>query len=246
MKLQLMSDLHLDHHRDEFKPDCPDPAGTVLVLAGDIIGLTSNKYKAALAWFTDVVTRYKAVIYVVGNHEYYGTSWEGAHHERTDLELEVLAATGKKLLVSEEFDIFQIDQQRFLCGAMWIPEPIRNTPNISDATCIKRYKPEVFRRHKTFCEGIEASLRWDDIVVSHHLPSEESIAPPYYHDIYNAWFCAPAVEKTILDRQPRLWVHGHTHFSFDYYLKATRVICNPRGYPNEDAPTFDNQLIIDV
>ena len=29
-----------------------------------------------------------------------------------------------------------------------------------------------------------------------------------------------------------LWVHGHTHDSFDYKVNGhTRVVCNPRGYP---------------
>ena len=27
-----------------------------------------------------------------------------------------------------------------------------------------------------------------------------------------------------------LWIHGHTHDSFDYVLNGTRVVCNPRGY----------------
>ena len=247
MKLHVMSDLHLDHYRGvPFKPTCPDESERVLVLAGDVIGLTSQNYKTALAWFTDVVARYKNVIYVVGNHEYYGTSWEGAHHERTDLEMEVLMATGKQLLVSEEFDIFQIEDQRFLCGAMWIPEPARGTPNINDVNCIKRYKPEVFRRHKTFCNGLNANLKWSDIVVTHHMPSNQSVAPQYYGDIYNAWFVAPELEKSIDAVQPRLWIHGHTHSSFDYYRKATRVLCNPRGYPNEKSTTFEHLLLVDL
>ena len=25
-------------------------------------------------------------------------------------------------------------------------------------------------------------------------------------------------------------IHGHTHNSFDYSVKGTRVVCNPRGY----------------
>jgi Icc-related predicted phosphoesterase len=33
-----------------------------------------------------------------------------------------------------------------------------------------------------------------------------------------------------LEHQPRLWIHGHTHESFDYEIGKTRVVCNPRGY----------------
>ena len=29
---------------------------------------------------------------------------------------------------------------------------------------------------------------------------------------------------------PVLWVHGHTHNSFDYQVGNCRVVCNPRVY----------------
>jgi hypothetical protein len=38
------------------------------------------------------------------------------------------------------------------------------------------------------------------------------------------------MEDFILQHQPRLWIHGHTHESFDYKIGKTRVVCNPRGY----------------
>ena len=33
--------------------------------------------------------------------------------------------------------------------------------------------------------------------------------------------------------QAGLWIHGHTHTLFDYCVRGTRVVCNPRGYPGE-------------
>ena len=38
----------------------------------------------------------------------------------------------------------------------------------------------------------------------------------------------------ILEHQPRLWIHGHTHESFDYEIGKTRVVCNPRGYASTE------------
>ena len=47
----------------------------------------------------------------------------------------------------------------------------------------------------------------------------------------------------------QLWVHGHTHDSFDYRLNGTRVVCNPRGYAkggvNENAH-FDPHFIVET
>ena len=30
-----------------------------------------------------------------------------------------------------------------------------------------------------------------------------------------------------------LWIHGHTHTAFDYWVQGTRIVCNPRGYAHE-------------
>ena len=47
----------------------------------------------------------------------------------------------------------------------------------------------------------------------------------------------------------QLWIHGHTHDSFDYRLNGTRVVCNPRGYArdgvNENA-RFDLEFTVEV
>ncbi len=44
-----------------------------------------------------------------------------------------------------------------------------------------------------------------------------------------------------------LWIHGHTHDSFDYFIGGTRVICNPRGYFGYELnPDFNPGLVIDV
>ncbi len=47
----------------------------------------------------------------------------------------------------------------------------------------------------------------------------------------------------------QLWIHGHTHDSFDYLVNGTRIVCNPRGYARDgvnENPRFDPNLLIDV
>jgi len=61
------------------------------------------------------------------------------------------------------------------------------------------------------------------------LPSIRSIADRYRADPVSAAF-ASNMDGFILEHQPRLWIHGHTHESFDYEIGKTRVVCNPRGY----------------
>ncbi|MBN6728714.1 metallophosphoesterase [Burkholderia multivorans] len=67
------------------------------------------------------------------------------------------------------------------------------------------------------------------IVVTHHAPHRLSLAQRYAEDLASAGF---VTQMTELVRPPvALWVHGHTHTSFDYVVEGgTRVVCNPRGY----------------
>jgi Icc-related predicted phosphoesterase len=44
---------------------------------------------------------------------------------------------------------------------------------------------------------------------------------------------------------PALWLHGHIHANRDYQVGSTRVVCNPRGYPGENAD-FDPRFIVEL
>jgi len=46
-----------------------------------------------------------------------------------------------------------------------------------------------------------------------------------------------------------LWIHGHTHNSFDYTVRGTRVVCNPRGYAKQgvvENQEFDPRFVAAV
>jgi UDP-2,3-diacylglucosamine pyrophosphatase LpxH len=81
------------------------------------------------------------------------------------------------------------------------------------------------------------------VVVTHHAPHPGSLAgcfersglsPAFVNDLPAA--CFQGVD---------LWVHGHTHDSFDYPVDrpgggTCRVVCNPRGYVRWDG-TLENR-----
>jgi Icc-related predicted phosphoesterase len=52
---------------------------------------------------------------------------------------------------------------------------------------------------------------------------------------------ASDLSELILDTQPAVWFHGHVHNSFDYLVGDTIVLCNPRGYVDQN-PTFNPGL----
>ncbi|MEB5488579.1 metallophosphoesterase, partial [Burkholderia pseudomallei] len=87
--------------------------------------------------------------------------------------------------------------------------------------------------HRTARAWLERELAkpWPGatIVVTHHAPLRASLAPRYADDLASAGFIS---DLATLVRPPvSLWIHGHTHTSFDYTTaQGTRVVCNPHGY----------------
>ena len=49
----------------------------------------------------------------------------------------------------------------------------------------------------------------------------------------NAFFVCDLAAHVRTRRDPKLWIHGHSHDRCDYLLGKTRVVGNPLGYPNE-------------
>ena len=54
------------------------------------------------------------------------------------------------------------------------------------------------------------------------------------------------------DAAPELWLHGHVHRSYDYFVGDVRLVCNPRGYPDprgpgrRENPDFNPSLVVEV
>ena len=88
------------------------------------------------------------------------------------------------------------------------------------------------------------------VVVTHHAPHRGSLAAHYATD----WVSGAFVNELTPDffEVPALWVHGHTHASFDYRVNQCRVVCNPRGYMrgvSQRAPEndrFDPTFIVEL
>jgi hypothetical protein len=76
-----------------------------------------------------------------------------------------------------------------------------------------------------------------EIVITHHAISERSVAERFQGSPLNAAFVSD-LEAVAEQRQPALWIHGHTHYNIDYQLGHTRVVSCQRGYPGELPGTF--------
>jgi len=97
------------------------------------------------------------------------------------------------------------------------------------------------RREHKFLKDCSA-----DIVVTDHAPSPRSVDRRFEKSLLDPAFVSnldPLIEALGAD----LWVHGHTHTFFDYYVGLTRIVCNPRGYvPDETVEGFNPNLVVEV
>jgi predicted phosphodiesterase len=253
MKLHVLSDLHLNV--GEF--EAPDTPADVIVLAGDIA-----RPDKACAWARDLG---KPVVYVAGNHEFYGGSIDGRLREIRRL------CTGSRVHFLEA-DEFRIDGVRFLGTTLWTdfalfgdgPQRTQAMQQagslIRDFSAIRRaespegfFSPEdsvaLFARARAWLESrLLEPFDGPTVVVTHHAPSPKSAHPRFAGSLLNAAFISDA-EPLLGGDRVGLWIHGHTHDSFDYTVAGTRVLCNPRGYVrhgvNENA-FFDPSLVVTV
>src|SRR5581483_10369997 len=99
------------------------------------------------------------------------------------------------------------------------------------------------RKHRAWLERkLYEPFGGRTVVITHFAPHPKSIAPAYTGHPANPGF---VLDLSPLMGRAALWIHGHTHTAFDYEVKGTRVVCNPRGYPGE--PTgFRADLTLDL
>ena len=84
------------------------------------------------------------------------------------------------------------------------------------------------------------------VVVTPHGVSPRSIHEKFRGDSLNYAFMTD-ISNEIIEHGPNLWVHGHTHNSFDYTLGRTRVVVNPYGYKDVEVnPQYDRQLTVEL
>lgn len=252
MKLLVLSDLHNEFAEWEPPRDAVAQAD-IVVLAGDIHTGTAG-ISWALRHFSE-----KQIIYIAGNHEFYGGHWD-----KTLEELHRKAAEVGILFLEDEQVVLQgvrflgcslwTDFQYFGSGAAQQQAMNDYAAGLMDCRSIKARHPRkdgshftkhltplhVLKRHNNSRRWLESELaepfEGRTVVVTHHLPHRNSVAARYLDDRLTPGFAVELPIETIAKAD--LWIHGHTHDSCTYKVTDPKngsheclVICNPMGYP---------------
>ncbi|QIL44685.1 metallophosphoesterase [Acidovorax sp. HDW3] len=254
MRLHILSDLHLSVHPLALAPSTAD----LIVLAGDI-----DRPAAAMAWAQALG---KPVIYVPGNHEFYGSDLES-----TTAELRALAAGSCVQVLHNQ--AWEWGGVRFLGSTLWSDfraagdgaaqaqamaqslafnrdfSRIRLHPGDGAARLTPQHCAQLFAANARWLDAALATpFAGPTVVITHHAPTLGSVHPRFAGSPLNVNFVSDAA-WLLGGERTALWIHGHTHDSFDYDMQGTRVLCNPRGYAKDgvpENPLFDPGLIVDI
>ena len=257
MKIQLLSDLHLEAHPD-FVPRAASGAD-VLVLAGDIGSYQSGSSLAARGDSNFGLERFAPrlgwpvpVLFVPGNHEYDGMDFDETHTRLRDtcdrlgvlwLERETVVLGGVRFVGTTLWSDFDALGPPTHDSAATLTQQLRSRDKAFRAANYYLRKTGTTRHGAPFlAEGVrEQALlcqQWlratlaapfdgPTVVVTHFAPSLKSADPRYGLTPGTAGFCNALDE--LLPRA-QLWLHGHLHAPSDYRHNGCRVIANPLGY----------------
>lgn len=236
MRIAYCSDLHLGFG----DLDCDWPDADVLVLAGDILdGPYQDHYNY---FFNKISTNYLNVLYVVGNHEYYGTDF---NTYLDHLRMKLSKWPNIRILENESVTIRPLDDSgdiKFIGATLWtdLTDPLNSViaqRGMSDYQHIKLGQKllspmDTTDKHLESLSFLIEELDTDEkvVIITHHSPCDLSIPQRYKGDILSCAYYTDLSGLILDNDQIELWIHGHIHDPVDYYVGNTKVISNPRGY----------------
>lgn len=235
MRIQYFSDLHLEFGDCEFV----DADADLVVAAGDIgLGLHGLEWLARTG---------KPVVYVAGNHEFYG----GDYLTRLG---ELRAAARETQVHFLERETYVLGNVRFLGCTLWTElggeenERLDDLLNsVNDFRKIKINGKSMDLVAYAALHKLSRQWLWDTlerpfdgktVVVTHHAPTPWSWRENP-GQVKRFAYCNNL--KEFFHRYDICaWFHGHTHAFSDYLCSGARILCNPRGYyPSHLVGEFD-------
>lgn len=247
MKFQVMSDLHLNTWTNPTMSI--DPNTDYIVVTGDIHFHINNTLEYLYQCY---LQHGKPIIFCLGNHDVEEVGFE----KSTEIAMNFCANHDGLIFIQDNI-VKLSDDVQVVGGTLWtdfklygevesclveqICKQCHNFHSIPDLEV--HTSKQWFEKTSNLIEYAIYNNEWQGktLVLSHFAPSMDSIAECYRADRFSAYFASD------LDRLmgfEGVWVHGHTHISFNYQKGDTTIICNPRGTGHMPNHEFNHKLII--
>ena len=252
MKIQIASDLHLEMRSRQYPPASDFQTvenRDVLVLAGDI----GNRLKA---WaFVERELAFSPVIYVPGNHEYYGRhireETDEAWRRKSELHAglhyltgEVISLGGLRFWGGPWYsDFFGCRDQASLHDIGQLLNDFSARHNDAGRWTVARHLKE----HARQTQLLSKEAGHVDVVITHWPPTIHAVAPQDEGDLLNGYYVNDR-EDLVEEIGAQCWISGHVHDAYRAVVGDTLVIGNPAGYPQEkpERRLFRPNLAIEV
>lgn len=249
MRIFYTSDIHTEFGSFPSLPKCD-----IIVLAGDI-GAFEDKSKL-VTYLIYASQQAQHVVYVLGNHEYYGTSiHKGVSEIRqiinshtaagsdTMRNIHLLDCNKLTLNVGGKEPAEQKNINFYGCTLWTLIKDKETAQNsMSDYEQIKGessspldadYINSVHTAHRSWLEeNLPTNDNGEiDIVVTHHMPHQPENYIPKNYDLADAYWTdlSSLMETYKID----YWIYGHTHKKSEMQIGKTMCVSNPHGYPNQ-------------
>jgi len=268
MKLHIISDIHLEFlprvnslsslqkHVPSLYSKCDlDLHNITLILAGDIGYITMDNYWEFLK---DCASKYKYVVCIKGNHEYYSSSYNYEELEEREQE----KSSHIKNLHHLSSDKIELDGITFLGTTLWthIPDQDRKAiqeqvKDYSEIYCSKIYSNNrpididfTNKLHEEQMKWLQDNISTSNniVVITHHVPLPELSHSKYssYKNIMSS-FVNTDLPQEIFSNKIKLWIAGHTHTSMEHTHNGIKFIVNPLGYRGENKKPSIYQILLD-
>jgi 3',5'-cyclic AMP phosphodiesterase CpdA len=233
-----------------------EPTADVVIVAGDVCeGIDSGMHL-----LRTLIPAPKPIIMVAGNHEFYRRSLilqrtnapiAAAQYAVTFLDDASAVIGGVRFIGATLWTDFCLDgadqqatrmeaAQRYMLDYREISVDANRKRKLKPADTLQFHQSSRAFLDRTLAEPFAGPT----VVVTHHAPHPGSVAARFRVDPVTASFVSDLTD--LIERHaPVLWVHGHTHTSFDYLVGGTRINCNPKGYGKENRD-FDAGLIVEI
>lgn len=238
MKIQYISDLHL-----EFQPEIMEQfeiskEADILVFAGDIVTMPKD-----LELFFAIIrnkNEYIPILYIPGNHEYYGHIISFA-----DTEYEDICDKYGVDYFNNTYDVYK--DTLFIGSTLYSDlsgplDALNVSLGLNDFRIVYKYGrtqitaedwQQIFNNSVSLIElGLRVANVKKKVVITHFSPSINAAEKFSQRTAISAGFRSD-LSYLFHDYEIDCWIYGHTHNPVDLNLNGCQLVSNQLGYPYE-------------